>query len=163
MAVIEMNDRELSRLRSMINLLDGGAGLQRPAFENRHGETAVLRDAEPQQGGTLRLTAKQARIQRGSAADARRCTQIGQGPACPASPEAAGPRLTSRADTLAPVPSACISVHLLLICVEILACFAARRTLPHQRPRAARGKIPWTRAPAPAGTAITQRPGAARH
>ena len=62
MAVIEMNDRELSRLRSMINLLDGGSGLQRLAFENRHGETAVLRDAEPQQGGTLRLAAKQARI-----------------------------------------------------------------------------------------------------
>jgi hypothetical protein len=62
MAVIEMSDRELSRLRLMINLLDGGSGLQRLAFENRHGETAVLCDAEPQQGGTLCLPAKQARI-----------------------------------------------------------------------------------------------------
>ena len=62
MAVIEMSDRELSGLRFMINLLDGGSGLQRLAFENRHGETAELRDAEPQQGDTLRLAAKQARI-----------------------------------------------------------------------------------------------------
>ena len=52
----------MPRLRSMINLLDGGSGLQRLAFENRHGETAVLRDAEPPQRGTLRLAAKQARI-----------------------------------------------------------------------------------------------------
>jgi len=62
MAVIEMSDREQSRLRLVSNLLDGGPGLQRLAFENRHGETAVLRDTEPQQGGTLRLAAKQARI-----------------------------------------------------------------------------------------------------
>ena len=60
MAVIEMSDREQSRLRLMINLLDGGSGLQRLAFGNRHGETAALRDAEPPQGGTLRLAAKQA-------------------------------------------------------------------------------------------------------
>jgi len=45
MAVIEMSDRALSRLRLMIALLDGGSGLQRLAFENRHGETAVLREA----------------------------------------------------------------------------------------------------------------------
>jgi len=62
LAVIEMSDRELARLGIMINLLDGGPGLQRLALENRHGETAVLRDAEPRQGGTLRLAAKQARI-----------------------------------------------------------------------------------------------------
>jgi hypothetical protein len=57
MAVIEMSDRELSRLRLMINLLDGGSGLQRLAFENTHRETTVLHDAEPRQGGTLRLAA----------------------------------------------------------------------------------------------------------
>jgi hypothetical protein len=62
MAVVEMSDREQSRLRLMINLLDGGSGLQRLAFENRHGRTTVLRDAKPPQGGTLRLAAKQARI-----------------------------------------------------------------------------------------------------
>ena len=57
-----MSDRELSRLRLIINLLDSGPGLQRPALENRHSEAAVLHDAEPQQGGTLRRAAKQARI-----------------------------------------------------------------------------------------------------
>jgi hypothetical protein len=62
MAVTLMSDRELSRLRLMISLLDGGSELQPLAFENRHDETAVLRDAEPPQGGTLRLAAKQARI-----------------------------------------------------------------------------------------------------
>jgi len=59
--VIERSGPELFRLRLTINLLDGGPGLQRLALENRHGETAVLRDAESQQGGTLRLAAKQAR------------------------------------------------------------------------------------------------------
>jgi len=61
MAVIETTDREMSRLRLVINLLDGGSGLQRLAFENRHGKAAIFRDAEPQQGGTLRLAARQAR------------------------------------------------------------------------------------------------------
>ena len=89
-------------------------------------------------------------------ADARRSARVRLARLCQ---QAAGPLLTSRADTPAPVPSACISVHLLLICVEILACFAARRTLPHQRPRAARGKNPMEQtAPAPAVTAITSDP-----
>jgi hypothetical protein len=45
MAVVEMSNRELSRLGLTINLLGGGPGLQRLAFEDRLGETAVLRDA----------------------------------------------------------------------------------------------------------------------
>jgi hypothetical protein len=80
MAVIEMSNRERSGLRLVINLLDGGSGLQPLASENRQGETEVLRDAEPQHGGTLRLAAKQARIfnadQQQMHADARRSARV---------------------------------------------------------------------------------------
>jgi hypothetical protein len=111
----------------MIDLFDGGPGLQWLAFENGCGETGVLRDAEPQQGGTLRLAAKQARI---STQISSRCTPMhadrpGSGLAVLARSRRIAP--DEPADTRAPVPSACIGVHLLLICVEILACFAARR------------------------------------
>ena len=69
-------------------------------------------------------------FQRRSAADERRCTRMGLGRVYRHGSSGAVLRLPAMTSKPDPGRSACIGVHLLLICVKILACFAASRRVP---------------------------------
>ena len=130
-----------------------GASARRPVVERRSACRVAARAHAPERAGAVgsraarrthhygrRGSAEAAgRKQENGTADARRCTQMGWGPACSFGAKPSRPCLVSKAVALVRLPSVCIRVHLWF---HISCCLAACRNfllpcrVPHPAPRA---------------------------
>jgi hypothetical protein len=106
---------------------------------------ASLQGGDSMARGKGSKTTQRSKAQRRCRKDARWCTRMGLGSARCFTADIEQPDPGTRADAVAPVPSACISVHLTASALN-LACFAAHRTLPRRHLAATRkAETPCTR------------------